>query len=154
MDLDDELHFIIPERLDKMDLMATECWNCAKCGRSLRDCKLPRYDSKLPRYDFKLPQDDKKVNLKCNSTGRNKYGTSHGKCFNRTLHQTVEGRSDGDDSQSDYGVLNPSGSEDDEEALDVLNLMSASCPAENNSDYCVSDGDDSHGSCDSHGSYE
>jgi len=104
-DLDDEddLDVIIPDELNKMDLMATECWNCGKRGHFSRDCKSPRKD--------------KKVNFaKGNS---NKYGNK------RTLYQTVdESSSEDNDDQSDYDALNPSSPEDEEEALDVLNMMS------------------------------
>ena len=121
---DDELDVIVPERLNKMDLMATECWICGKRGHFSRDCKLPRQD--------------KKVNfVKNNSTGR-KYGKSPNR-----LYQTVEEDTSDVDDDSDYGILNPSGS-DDEEAIDVLNFMS--------------DGgepplSDSHHSCDSGDSF-
>jgi len=78
-DDEDDLDIIVPDELNKMDLMATECWNCGKHGHFSRDCKSPRKD--------------KKVNfVKGNSTSTNKYGKSK-----RTLYQTVDESSSEDD---------------------------------------------------------
>jgi hypothetical protein len=94
-DSDEELDIIQPEELNKMDLHTVECFNCGKHEHFARDCKSP-------------PQTDKHVHF-------GKRNFSKGK---RTLYQTVEDISS--DDQSDYGVLNPS----DSEESDVLNLMS------------------------------
>ena len=98
-DSNDELDIIVPEQLNKMDLMATECFKYGKRGQFARDCKSPR-------------PADKRVNF-----GKSSYGKSiFGKWI---LYQTVKDLSD--DDESDYGILNPS---DSEEAFEVLNLMS------------------------------
>ena len=89
---EEDLDIIVPEQLSKMDLMATECWNCGKPGHFSRDCK----------FLWK----DKKVNfVEGNATGTKKYGNNDNK---PTLDQTVEeSSSENDDDRSDYGALNP-----------------------------------------------
>jgi len=106
-DDDDDLDIIVPDELNKMDLMATECWNCGKRGHFSRDCKSPRKDKKV-KFSKGSPTSTSKHNNK------------------RTLYKTVD-ESSSDDSQSDYGPLNPSSSEE-EEALDVLTMMSTCGP--------------------------
>ena len=104
-DSDEDLDIIVPEQLNNMDLLATECWNCGKRGHFRRDCKSPAQDK---RVNFE------KGNFKSKYRGK----------VNRTLYHTVENDSDTEnDEQSDYGVLNPSDTEQ-EETLDVVTLMS------------------------------
>ena len=98
---DDELNVvtIMPEELNNRDLLAVTCFNCGKRGHFKRNCKSP-------------PKDDKRVNFTKKSFGSK-----------RTLYQTAE-EYVSDDNQSDYGILNPSGSDEDEDDDDALNLMS------------------------------
>ena len=109
--------------------------NVSKCGRHghfARDCKSPRPPDRQVTFE--------KGNF------RNKY-SNKGK---RTLYQTAEEDLSEDDDQSDYGILNPSGSEDNDNdnVLDALGLMSINYYDPSDSD--ASDSDTStHDSSDS-----
>jgi transposase InsO family protein len=94
-DSEDDLEFIQPEELNKLDLMQVTCYNCGKRGHFKRNCKSP------PR--------DKQVNFKSSGT-------------NKSLYQAAE-LEDVQDIQ-DYGVLDPSTTSDTETDSDDLNLMS------------------------------
>ena len=110
-DSDEELDIIVPLQLNKMDLLATECFNCGRRGHFYRDCKSPL-----------RPDLEKHVGFTKNRSGKDKSGKGTGK---RTLYQTVEDLSDSDQSvQSDYGILNPSDTESNDDGYDNLNLMS------------------------------
>ena len=100
---EDDLDYIQPEDLNRMDLMQVTCYNCGKRGHFKRNCKSP------PK--------DKQVNFNKSSYGSS--GTS------RSLYQAAE-VDDAPDDKPSYGVLDPSSSEssDMETDSDDLNLMS------------------------------
>src|SRR5271170_6251918 len=51
-DSEDDLDIIIPEELNKLDLLATECFNCGRIGHYQKDCKAPRKDTSLPSRNY------------------------------------------------------------------------------------------------------
>jgi Zinc knuckle len=109
-------------------MSAIKCYKCDLRGHFARDCK--------------TPTNGKKVGF---SKGNGKFqGKGKGK---GTLHHMVEDDSDRDSYQSnysyqsDYGILNPSESDDDEEILDIFNYMTASDDSKIGSDQPGTDSD-------------
>ena len=46
-DSEEDLDIIVPEELNKLDLLAMECFNCGKIGYYQKDCKALRKDKSL-----------------------------------------------------------------------------------------------------------
>jgi len=126
---DDDLNVTVPEELNKMDLTATECFRYDKRGYFARDCKSP------PK--------DRKVSFE-KGNYRSRYSGGKG---SQTLYHTVEEEasdSNNDDNYSDYDILNPSDSDEDKEALDVLNSTWTNPLANPSDDDDSSSSDDSN----------
>ena len=100
----------------------------------------------MSAHNANPPRNDTKVSfVEGNLICKNKCGNSK-----PTIYQTVEESSSSgehNDDRSDYGILDPSGSDHDQEALDILNMMSAYNPNFPRNDETVSFAKDNSRKC-------